>query len=48
MRNITLINSAWFKAMPAKKRRFFIKEMFELADEKGWTIRLGGGHYNAS
>lgn len=47
MKTITLVNSDWFNQMNARTRRYFLRDLFALADEKDWAIRIGGEHYGS-
>jgi hypothetical protein len=49
MKRITLTNSAWYReTMTDTQRRVFLREIFHLADDKEWTIALGGEHHGSS
>jgi hypothetical protein len=47
MRVVTLVNGTWFTGLSAQKRRYFLKDLFDMAEEFGWTIRVGGEHYGS-
>lgn len=45
MKNIT-ITGEWLNAMTdTRARRYFLRDLFELADVNEWTIRVKGAHY---
>jgi hypothetical protein len=47
MKRITLENSLWLTSLTPAKRRVMLRKIFELADEKGWTVQVKGQHYGS-
>lgn len=45
MKTVTLVNSEWFRALRGYERRRLLQLIYDVAEEKNWSVRVGGEHY---